>query len=102
MRSILKSRLGRASMIAVLTGIAALGATTSANAYDGYWHNHWRAHYYPHYQYYSGWYRPYYYAPPVVTYPRAYSYYTAPSYYTDPGYYYGPPAGLSFNLNVAP
>ena len=91
MRSILKSRLGRASMTAVLAGLAVFGVAANANAYD----RHWRgggghAHYWPHHEwrspYYGGWHRPYYYGPPVVAYPPAYGYYA--------------PSGLNLNFNV--
>ncbi len=83
-----KSRVCRASIVAALAGLAIVGVGASASAHDG-WHRHW-AHDWPHHEwrgrYYGGWYRPYYYAPPVVTYPPAYGY----------DGYYGPP---SVNLN---
>lgn len=92
MRSILKSRLGRASVTAVLAGLAVAGLATNASAYDGYWrgggghghawgHHEWHAWHGP---YHGGWYRPYYYGAPVVTYP--YGYYA--------------PSGLNLNFNV--
>ena len=98
MRSILKSRLARASIISVLAGLAAVGVAANANAYDGRWGHGWHGHYVPHHEWHGyyggGWYRPYYYAPPVVTYPPAYGYSYPPAY----GYSY--PPGVSFNLNV--
>ncbi len=87
-----KSRVCRASITAALAGLAIVSVGAGASARDG-WHRHW-GHDWPHHQwrgpYYGGWYRPYYYAPPVVAYPPAYGY---------DGYYYGPP-GMSLNFNV--
>jgi len=94
MRNILKSKLGRASAIVAIAGLALIGAGATAEARDGHWGGHWNGYYHgPHYAYhygYGGWYRPYYYAPPVVVYPPV-----APPAYG----YYGPPS-LNFGLNV--
>jgi len=97
MRSIWMSRLGRASTILALAGIAmaatGLGATAEAREY-GYW-NRWGYHHY----YSHPWWGPrYYYGYNYA--PGYYGYYGAPSYaYTDPGYYYGPPA-VNFSIGV--
>ena len=96
MRNIFMSKLGRASAIIAIAGLALIGAGASAEARDaGHWGGgHWHGYYHaPHYAYhygYGGWYRPYYYAPPPVV--------VVPS--PPPAYgYYGPPS-LNFGLNV--
>ncbi len=84
-----KSKWARASMTALLAGAMIVGVGASASAHDEHWRGHWGRGW-PHHEwrgpYYGGWYRPHYYAPPVVAYPPAYGYYG----------YYGPP---SLNLN---
>jgi hypothetical protein len=101
MRNIWMSRLGRASTVLAIAGIAiaAMGLGASAEARDyGYWNRWGYHHYYSHPwwgpRYYYG-YNNYNYAPRYYGYP---TYYGAPSYaYTDPGYgYYGP----SFNVTI--
>jgi len=105
MRSILKSRLGRASMTIVLAGMVAAGAGVTAqartfgghvaptgHAWNGGYHGggHWD-HRWDHAGYggYRGgywgqrYYGPGYYAPPLLAYP--------------PPAYYGPPS-LNFNI----
>ena len=81
MRSIWMSRLGRASTILAIAGLAIVATGAGAEARnDGYW-DHWGYH-----RYYGNpwWSHGYYYgyAPPAVA-------------YTDP-YYYGP----SFSLTI--
>jgi len=98
MRNIWMSRLGRASTVLAIAGIAiaamGLGASAEAREY-GYWNRWGYHHYYSHpwwaHRYYYGYGPRYYgYAP----------YYGAPAYaYTDPGYYYGPPA-VNFSIGV--
>jgi hypothetical protein len=89
MSSILKSRLGRASIALAVaaSAIVALGASAEARPYER-WHNgyyHHEPYRWDHARYYGyrGWYGPRYYAPPVVAYP--------------PPVYYGPPS-LNFNI----
>jgi hypothetical protein len=92
MRSIWMSRLGRASTIAALAGlaIAATGVASAEAREYGYWDRWGYHHYYSspswahrYYYGYNNYYAPgYYYSPPAVA-------------YSDP-YYYGP----SFNVTV--
>jgi hypothetical protein len=92
MRNTLKNRLGRASAILVIAGLALVGAGSSADARDGHWggHGYYRAPHHAYHHWYRGWYRPYYYAPPLIVYPPV----------VPPAYgYYGPPS-LNFGLNV--
>ena len=94
MRSIWMSRLGRASTILVLAGIAmaatGLGATAEAREY-GYWDRWGYHHYYSHPWWSHGYYYGYapgyygYYGPPAVAYAQP--------------YYYGPPS-LNFSIGV--
>ena len=91
MRSIWMSRLGRASTILAIAGLAIVaGGVGSAEArWDGYYYDGWG---YRHYYSHPAWTRYYYngYAP------RYYSYYGPPAMaYSDP-YYYGP----SVNFNI--
>jgi hypothetical protein len=96
MRNIWMSRLGRASTILAITGIAIAATGAGAEAANGYW-DHWGGYhqYYGHpywsHRYYNGYYgyapRYYggYYGPPAVAYAQP--------------YYYGPPS-LNFNLAI--
>jgi hypothetical protein len=89
MRNVWMSRLGRASTILAIAGlaIAATGAVAEARDY-GYWDRWGYHHYYGHpwwaHRYYYGYYEPRYYT------------YSPPAYaYADPGYY-----GPSFSVTV--
>jgi hypothetical protein len=93
MRSIWMSRLGRASTVLAIAGlaIAATGAGAEARN-DGYWDNWGGYHqYYGNpswsHRYYNGYYG---YAP-------RYSYYGPPAVAYAQPYYYGPPS-LNFNI----
>jgi hypothetical protein len=95
MRSILKSKLGRASAILAVAGLALTAIGSTAEARDwGHWdHGHYYNHGYwhggPYYHGYGYAYRPYY-----------NGYYAAPPaiYAPPPAYgYYGPPS-LNFNI----
>jgi hypothetical protein len=85
MRNIFMSKLGRASAILAVAGLAltAIGSTAEARDWGhwdhGHYYNHGYYHAYPYRYGYGYGYRPYYYAPPVVTYPPAYGYYGPPS-----------------------
>ena len=95
MRSIWMSRLGRASTILAIAGLAIVaGGVGSAEArWDGYYYDGWGYR-----QYYSrpAWTNSYYYG-----YAPGYRYYSPPAVaYSNP-YYYGPTYyGPSFSLNV--
>jgi hypothetical protein len=84
MRNIWMSRLGRASTILAIAGLAIVAGGAGAEARnDGYWDGWGYHHYYSHpwwtQRYYYGYApRTYYYGPPAVA-------------YADP-YYYGPPS----------
>jgi len=83
MRNILMSRLGRASTILAIAGLAIVAGGAGAEARnDGYWDGWGYHHYYGHpwwaQRYYYGYAPRYYYGPPAVA-------------YADP-YYYGPPS----------
>ena len=97
MRNIWMSRLGRASTILAIAGLAVVAGSAGAEArWDGYYdgwgyrqyysHPAWTHNYYYGYapRYYSGYYAPRYgyYGPPAVA-------------YSDPGYY-----GPSVNFNI--
>jgi hypothetical protein len=88
MRSILNSRLGRASMTIAIAGLAILAAGTSAEAREFHHWNHWdRYHYAWHGPYYWG---PRYYSAPVYSGPVYAPVYAPPAYY--------PPPGLTFTI----
>jgi hypothetical protein len=93
MRNIWMSRLGRASTILAIAGLAIVATGAGAEARnDGYW-NHWGYH---HYYGHPWWSHGYYYGYAPRYYGYYGSYYAPPAVaYTDP-YYYGP----SFSLTV--
>lgn len=83
MRNVWMSRLGRASTILAIAGLAIVAGGAGAEARnDGYWDGWGYHHYYSHpwwtQRYYYGYAPRYYYGPPAVA-------------YADP-YYYGPPS----------
>ena len=92
MRNILMSRLGRASTILAIAGLAIVAGGAGAEArWDGYYDGWGYRHYYSHpawtHRYYYG------YAPGYYSYP---GYYAPPAVaYADPGYY-----GPSVNFNI--
>jgi hypothetical protein len=93
MRNIWMSRLGRASTILAIAGLAIVAGGAGAEArWDGYYDGYGYHRYYSHpawtHRYYYGYapryaYAPGYYGPPAVA-------------YADP-YYYGPPS-VNFNI----
>jgi hypothetical protein len=91
MRSIWMSRLGRASTVIALAGIAiaatGLSATSAEAREYGYW-DRWGYHHYYSHPWWGPRYYGYNYAPGYYYAPQAYA-------YSDP-YYYGP----SFNVTV--
>jgi hypothetical protein len=83
MRNIWMSRLGRASTILAIAGLAIVAGSAGAEArWDGYYDGYGYHRYYSHpawtQRYYYGYAPRYYYGPPAVA-------------YADP-YYYGPPS----------
>jgi hypothetical protein len=93
MRSIWMSRLGRASTILTIAGLAIVAGSAGAEArWDGYYDG-WGYH-----QYYShpAWTHRYYYGYAPRYYGYNYGYYAPPAVaYADPGYY-----GPSINFNI--
>jgi len=97
MRNIWMSRLGRASTILAIAGLAIVAGGAGAEArWDGYYDGWGYRHYYSH----PAWTHRYYYG---YT-PRAYGYYGPPAVaYSDPYYgpsYYGPSYGPSVNFTI--
>ena len=96
MRSIMMSRLGRASTILAIAGLAIVAGGAGAEArWDGYYDGWGYRQYYSHpawtHRYYYG-YAPRYYS----GYNYGYGYYAPPAVaYADPGYY-----GPSINFNI--
>jgi hypothetical protein len=93
MRSIWMSRLGRASTILAIAGLAIVAGSAGAEArWDGYYDGYGYRQYYSH----PAWTHRYYYGYAPRYYGYNYGYYAPPAVaYADPGYY-----GPSINFNI--
>jgi hypothetical protein len=94
MRNIWMSRLGRASTILAIAGLAIVAGGAGAEArWDGYYDGWGYRQYYSH----PAWTHRYYYGYA----PGYYGYYRPPAVaYSDPYYYYGPSYGPSVNFTI--